>query len=147
LTWFGEGLSFQCTRCGNCCTGSGGYVWLPPRDEQAIAAHLGLAPDVFRKRYTRLVNDRLCLVDQPNGDCVFLTEERGCAIQPVKPRQCLTYPFWPRLTATAESWREVGQTCPGVGSGPCFTPGEIEAIQDRENPREVLCRILDSKRG
>ena len=114
---------------------------------EGAARCMEIAPDVFRKRYTRLVNDRLCLVDQPNGDCVFLTEERSCAVQPVKPRQCLTYPFWPRLTATAESWREVGQTCPGVGSGPRYTRGEIEAIQDRENPREVLCRILGSKHG
>lgn len=145
MTWH-DGLRFECTRCGNCCTGSGGYVWLPPRDEAAIAAHLGLAPEVFRKRYARLVDGRLCLVDKPNGDCVFLNEERGCAVNPVKPRQCLTFPFWPRLTATREAWRDCGRACPGVGKGPRYRPDEVEAIQDRENAREVLCRIFSSKR-
>ena len=25
--WYADGLSFECTMCGNCCTGPPGAVW------------------------------------------------------------------------------------------------------------------------
>ena len=145
--WFADGLMFRCTQCGSCCTGSQGYVWVSPRDQASIAAHLGLELGVFRRRYTRAVGPLLGLVDKPNGDCVFLTEERRCSIQPVKPRQCLLFPFWPRLTDSRESWEETAQRCPGIGGGRRYRPQEIRTVQDRETPREVLCRILTPEHG
>jgi Fe-S-cluster containining protein len=145
--WFADGLSFTCTQCGNCCTGSQGYVWVSPRDQAAIADHLGLDPEVFLKRYTRRIAHLLSLVDKPNGDCIFLSEDHRCSIQPVKPRQCLTFPFWPRLTASRENWEETAQGCPGIGGGVRYRAEEILAVQDRETPREVICRILLNKRG
>jgi Fe-S-cluster containining protein len=145
--WFADGLAFRCTQCGTCCTGSQGYVWVSPRDQAAIAAHLGLDLDGFRRRYTRAFGHLLSLVDKPNGDCVFLAEDRRCAIQPVKPRQCLTFPFWPRLTASRVDWEETARRCPGIGGGRRYRASEILAIQDRETPREVLCRILGNERG
>ena len=89
-----DGLRFGCTMCGSCCTGASGYVYVSPRDETGIAVHLDLTPAAFRKRYLRLVGQLLCLVDKPNGDCIFLTDERLCSIQAVKPRGCVTFPFW-----------------------------------------------------
>jgi Fe-S-cluster containining protein len=140
--WYADGLRFACTRCGNCCTGPGGYVWLTERDEEGLAAHLGLTRDEFRRRYARLVGTRLSLVDKPNGDCVFLTAERGCGVQAAKPRQCVTYPFWPRITATRDAWAAEGERCPGIGKGPRYRPEEIDAVEDGETPREVVCRIF-----
>ncbi|MHC4547250.1 MAG: YkgJ family cysteine cluster protein [Planctomycetota bacterium] len=145
--WYADGLGFQCTQCGHCCTGPQGYVWVSPRDQEAIAGHLGLTREEFRRRYLRLVGHLFSLVDKPNGDCIFLDENRRCSIHPVKPRQCLTFPFWPRLTASPESWRDVTEVCPGAGAGPRYDPGEIRTIQDRETPREVICRIVRSKRA
>ena len=26
--WYKDGLGFQCTQCGDCCTGAPGYVWI-----------------------------------------------------------------------------------------------------------------------
>ena len=26
--WYRDGLRFECTRCGACCTGAPGYVWV-----------------------------------------------------------------------------------------------------------------------
>ena len=144
--WFADGLAFACTQCGTCCTGSQGYVWVSPRDQASLAAHLGLDLDTFRRRYTRSVGHLLSLVDKPNGDCIFLTEERRCSIQAVKPRQCLTFPFWPRLSASRESWEETAHGCPGIGGGPRYRADEIRTIQDRETPREVICRILTQRR-
>jgi len=145
--WFADGLRFSCTQCGNCCTGPQGYVWLSPKDQEAIAGHLGLDLARFRKRYTRLVGRLLSLVDQPNGDCIFLTPDRRCSIQSVKPRQCLTFPFWPRITATRQSWREMAESCPGMGNGALYKAEEVEAILDRETPRELICRLTNRPRG
>jgi len=144
--WYADGLRFRCTQCARCCTGPQGYVWLSPRDQEAIAKYLGLSTEAFLRRYARLVGRLLSLVDRPNGDCIFLTEDKRCAIQPVKPRQCLTFPFWPRLLETRGSWQEVAESCPGVNSGPLYEPEEIDALQDRETPREVLWK-LTSRNG
>ncbi len=144
--WYADGLSFSCTQCGNCCTGPSGYVWMPRRDLEAIADYLGLSHDEFTQRYTRLVGDRLALVDQHGGDCIFLTEDRQCSIQPVKPRQCRTYPFWPRLVASRKNWQEESESCPGIGGGARYTQAEIDAIMNREASRESICRIFRSKR-
>lgn len=140
--WYRDGLRFGCTQCSHCCTGPQGYVWLSPEDQRSIASHLGLAVEAFLKRYVRLVGWLLCLVDKPNGDCIFLTEDKRCAIHAVKPRQCLTFPFWPRLTETPASWEEVQATCPGVGQGPIHTAGEIDAVLDRDTPRAELWKLL-----
>jgi Fe-S-cluster containining protein len=120
-------------------------VWLSPRDQEAIAGFLGLAPGTFLKRYVRLVGRLLALVDKPNGDCIFLTEDKRCAIHPVKPRQCLAFPFWPRLLESPESFAEVQATCPGVGQGARFTRQEIDALMDRDTPREELWKLLDKR--
>ncbi|MFM7740581.1 MAG: YkgJ family cysteine cluster protein, partial [Planctomycetota bacterium] len=26
--WYKDGLRFQCSQCGDCCTGGAGYVWV-----------------------------------------------------------------------------------------------------------------------
>src|SRR5437763_101054 len=38
--WYGAGLRFNCTQCGNCCSGGPGYVWLTVNDMQRIAQFL-----------------------------------------------------------------------------------------------------------
>ncbi|MCH7752933.1 MAG: YkgJ family cysteine cluster protein, partial [Planctomycetes bacterium] len=38
--WYQDGLRFKCTGCGNCCTGSPGYVWVNQAEINALAAHL-----------------------------------------------------------------------------------------------------------
>lgn len=59
----------------------------------AIAAFQGLAERDFIERFTRLQANRqgLALIDKPGGECVFF-EAGGCAIQPVKPQQCVDFP-------------------------------------------------------
>jgi Fe-S-cluster containining protein len=140
--WYRAGLRFRCTQCAHCCTGPQGYVWLSPKDQESIASHLGLALEVFRKRYVRLVGQLFCLVDKPGGDCIFLTEDKRCAIHAAKPRQCLTFPFWPRLVESPGSWAEVEEACPGVGTGPLYHPKEIERALDRDTPKEELWKLL-----
>ena len=39
--WYSGGLAFECTRCGHCCTGDPGFVWVTEEELAAIAKFLG----------------------------------------------------------------------------------------------------------
>ncbi|MHC4849326.1 MAG: YkgJ family cysteine cluster protein [Planctomycetota bacterium] len=143
--WYADGLRFECTLCGNCCTGTPGYVWLSPAEQREIAASLDLSVRVFLKKYTRLVHGMVSLLESPDGDCILLTEDKRCSIQAVKPRQCLAFPFWPRLLASKGEWEKASFRCPGIGSGPRYLPQEVDAIAERGTPREVVHRIFRRK--
>ena len=71
--WYAAGLRFQCTGCGNCCTGAPGHVWVNQAEIEALAAHLGTTIDEFEARYVRPVGIRRSLVEFPNGDCAAST--------------------------------------------------------------------------
>ena len=126
------GLRFRCTRCGDCCTGPPGFVWVGPEDAERIAAHLGHGQDEFRRRYTREVDGRRSLIEKPGGDCVFLTRSGGkssCSIHPVKPLQCRTWPFWTDNLRTKARWESAGRMCPGMDHGPRYDFVAIEELR------------------
>lgn len=145
--WYESGLRFSCTRCGSCCTGDPGHVWVAPDDEERIARHLGLDAAELARRYVRQVGERRSLVERGSGDCVFLTAERGCLIHPVKPRQCVTFPFWPRVIEKEEHWRRRAAHCPGMGHGAVWTADEIDALADPATPRTEWLRIASKPRS
>ena len=39
--WYRDGLRFQCTQCGNCCTGDPGVVWPYNLHAQACGSQTG----------------------------------------------------------------------------------------------------------
>lgn len=127
LPWFRDGLAFECTRCGNCCTGAPGYVWLSMNEISAIADHLQITREEFTRTYVRAVDGRLSLIERTNFDCVFWSRDEGCTIYPVRPAQCQTWPFWPEHLATPERWRRLQARCPGAGRGELY---ELRAIVD-----------------
>lgn len=130
--WYIEGLAFECQQCGRCCAGPDeGYVWVTEDDVAAMAAHLGLAEEPMRRTYVRKVGRRYSLVERKdNRDCVFLTREpdgrRQCAIYPVRPAQCRTWPFWPTNLTSPEAWAAAGLRCPGINRGLLVPFDEIE---------------------
>ena len=125
--WYGGGLRFECTRCGNCCTGAPGTVRVTDDEQAALARRLGLEPDAFRREYTRLLPDgELSLVERANHDCVFWDRERGCTVYVDRPRQCRTWPFWRGNLASEAHWESAAEGCPGMGSGRTWTRTEIE---------------------
>jgi Fe-S-cluster containining protein len=75
----------------------------------------------FTKRHVRRVGTRLSLLERKNGDCDFLLREKigltGCAIHPVRPVQCRTWPFWASNLESPETWDAVGEDCPGINQG------------------------------
>ena len=125
--WYREGLSFSCTRCGDCCTGAPGYVWVESAEIEALAKHLGLSVDSFGERYLRKVGRRYSLIEKPGGNCVFF--DKGCSVYPARPTQCRTFPFWRGNLKSERAWDEIADECPGIGQGKLFPVEEIEALK------------------
>ena len=69
--WYASGLSFKCTGCGQCCTGSPGYVWVTPEEIEEMSSALNIAPQEFMKKYTKRVGQRYSLLESKNYDCIF----------------------------------------------------------------------------
>ena len=129
--WYRDGLAFTCTKCGACCTGAPGYVWVNAEEVEALAGHLGLAAEDFSRRFVRRVGDRYSLIERPGGDCVFWDRSKGCTVYESRPVQCQTWPFWPENIESAEAWNDVKAVCPGSGQGQMFTVEEVRATAAR----------------
>jgi uncharacterized protein len=123
--WYQDGLRFRCTRCGHCCTGAPGYVWVTDEEVADLAAHRGERPEETAGLYTRVVGRRRSLREKANGDCVFYDREQGCTVYPARPRQCRTWPFWESNVQTPEAWEQTCRVCPGAGQGDLIPAEEI----------------------
>ena len=123
--WYRDGLSFECTGCGRCCTGSPGYVWILPEEMDEMARYLGISTQGFVRRYSRWVDDRQSLTERaPGFDCVFLTRDRGCLVYPARPLQCRTYPWWPENLVSPGSWQQAARACEGIRDHAPIVPGD-----------------------
>lgn len=112
--WYKNGLRFECTGCGGCCTGAPGYIWVTDEEIQAMADYLKLPLDKFSRRYLRKVGNKYSLVEyQKTYDCIFL-KDRKCSIYPVRPTQCRTYPWWAENLSSEEAWKEAAKRCEGI---------------------------------
>jgi Fe-S-cluster containining protein len=143
--WFKDGLQFECTGCGNCCTGGPGYVWITDDEIARLAEFLKLSvPDVL-KRYCRKLSGHISLKEKvPNDkgeyDCIFLQEippekegeqpKRICTVYPVRPLQCSTWPFWDGNLSSRRAWDAAGKRCPGVNRGRKWAESDIVARRD-----------------
>lgn len=126
--WYRDGLRFQCTGCGDCCTGEPGYVWVTNAEIAAMAELLEQGVEEFQTRYVRQVGIRKSLIELASGDCVFLdSRQRRCTIYEVRPRQCRTWPFWPSNLASPARWQETCDACPGCNQGRLVPLEKIEA--------------------
>ena len=123
--WYRDGLHFSCTRCGNCCTGTPGFVWVSDEEVAALANFRDEPPDEVRALYTRMAKRGRTLREKDNGDCVFYDREKGCTVYPVRPRQCHTWPFWESTVDSPETWQQTCAVCPGAGQGELISAEEI----------------------
>ena len=123
--WYQDGLRFRCTRCGNCCTGNPGFVWVNAEEIAALAAFLDEPRDEFVDFHTRRAPGGRSLREKANGDCIFYDRAKGCTVYPARPRQCRTWPFWESTVADAEAWQKTCETCPGAGQGELIPVEEI----------------------
>lgn len=147
--WYAEeGLRFECTSCGACCTGPPGYVTFSPEEGRALASALGLTHDDFLTRFTRQtpVGRSLREVETEHGhDCVFLdrTSVPGkavCGVYGARPVQCKTFPWWPENLRSPAHWNRAAQGCEGVGRGD-FVP--VEAIRIERDKQAATDRDVN----
>jgi Fe-S-cluster containining protein len=116
--WYAGGLRFQCTQCGDCCSGSEGYVWVNQQEIDDMARKVGMEPQAFEAAYVKRVGVRRSLKERTNGDCVLLDEKtRKCTAYEERPRQCKTWPFWDSNIRSPKAWAEAAEACPGCNKG------------------------------
>ena len=127
--WYQSGLSFQCTGCGNCCSGpQTGFVWVDEQEIAAIAKRVGMADDLdrFERQFVRTIGNRKSLVEYSDGVCIFLDPDtRGCSVYEDRPVQCRTWPFWKENLASPASWGQTAKSCPGCNRGRLYSVEEI----------------------
>jgi Fe-S-cluster containining protein len=123
--WYEDGLRFTCTRCGHCCTGEPGFVWVDDDNLAAIAAERGETLEEVKALYTRWTNRGRTLREKGNGDCIFYDRKQGCTVYAARPPQCRTWPFWDSNVATPEAWQHTCEICPGSGQGELISAEEI----------------------
>ncbi len=141
--WYKDGLRFQCQRCGNCCRGEPGYIWVSTEEIKSISLYVGLQVKEFARKYLKKVGQKFSLTEFSNGDCIMYkacSERRSrspersegesgkCQIYPARPRQCSTFPFWPRNLESYEAWTALKKFCKGIDRGPLYTHSEIQKI-------------------
>lgn len=134
--WYKDGLRFQCTQCGDCCTGAPGYVWVNKAEIESLAA-ITTDGDVaeFERKYVRSIGIRKSLIEFANGDCVFFCgQTRRCTVYEARPRQCRTWPFWHSNLKSEETWAETCESCPGSGTGRLY---QLEEIEERRKVMRV----------
>jgi len=115
MTWYKNGLYFKCLKnCSKCCTGSPGYVWLTKSEIEKISKFLKLSIKDFLKKYTKQVKGKISLLDNfKNYDCCFLKDQK-CQIYKIRPKQCLTFPFWKSNLKSLKNWQAEKKHCPGI---------------------------------
>lgn len=126
--WYRGGLAFQCTECGQCCSGpKSGFVWVDDAEIQRLANDVGMADtDAFERKFIRRVGNRKSLVEYSDGDCIFLDPQtRRCGVYKARPSQCRTWPFWPANLSSPSAWGRVAQSCPGCNQGRVYSLQEI----------------------
>ena len=137
--WYADGLSFQCTQCGNCCTGPPGYVWFTDTEAQAMADETGMTVEAFRAAHAHRVHGRWTLNEvwnaQADGyDCVFLRRDATgralCSIYQSRPSQCRTWPFWPSNLRSRRTWEATARGCPGMNHGDFYPVERIRVLRD-----------------
>jgi Fe-S-cluster containining protein len=137
------GLRFQCTMCGNCCTGPEGYIHVSDEEAAALARRLNISTDEFLHEYTRQTVFGRSLIERPTPhglDCIFLDRtsipgKAVCGVYEDRPAQCRTWPFWPSIIASRRNWEHTKRTCPGIDKGPLIPPEQIRIQRDR-TPRD-----------
>ncbi len=138
--WFAnsEGLSFQCTLCGNCCTGPEGYVIVSDAESAALARRLNLPLPEFLARFTRDTIKGRSLTEKESHaglDCIFLDRDKipgkaVCGVYEDRPAQCRTWPFWKSNLTSRAAWERAKRTCPGMDQGRTYPVQQIRILRD-----------------
>ncbi|MEX2217445.1 MAG: YkgJ family cysteine cluster protein [Phycisphaerales bacterium] len=137
-TGAGRGLRFECTCCGNCCTGPEGFVLFTEAEAGKLAARLGVSREEFERRYTKETARGRSLAEKPSAfglDCIFLDRESVpgkavCGVYGDRPAQCRTWPFWKGNIRSEQAWAAAARNCPGINRGRLIPPEQVRILRD-----------------
>lgn len=142
--WYRDGLRFECTRCGNCCSGPSGSVLVSDSEIAELASHLELSAAEFREIYTRsLRKGDVSLREKRNGECILYRSAAadgsggGCSVYRQRPRQCRSWPFWKGVIHSPERWAEEAESCPGMNQGQLHSALDILNTSADDGTRSV----------
>jgi len=125
--WYKDGLQFECTQCGDCCSGEPGYVWVDDSEITEMAQVMKIEVDDFEEKFIRRIGPDKSLTEYPDGDCILLDPKtRKCLVYEGRPIQCRTWPFWDSNLKKRKDWRETCDVCPGAGTGKLYSLAHIE---------------------
>ncbi|NJL34235.1 MAG: YkgJ family cysteine cluster protein [Chloroflexaceae bacterium] len=119
MSFYQNGLRFECTRCSRCCARAGFRVPVglgPPRPRTSDQFAGGRVRAGVLCSCPQQNGLRLSLKEKPNFDCIFW-EPGGCRVYEARPLQCRSYPFWSDHLRTEAAWSELEESCPGVNHG------------------------------
>lgn len=121
--FFSNGIAFECKKCGKCCTGEPGTVYVSGLEIDNIANCLGITLFETIERYLYPYKDSYSIREDESGACCFY--ENGCTAYAARPLQCRTYPFWFRNLRSEKAWRRASSDCPGIGQGRVYSKKAI----------------------
>jgi Fe-S-cluster containining protein len=92
----------------------------------------------FRAAYGVVLDeDGQAMLEAKDGaGCPLLTADRRCAVHPVKPMQCRTWPFWSEMVEDERAWAAAKAFCPG-----------LDAPAGRRYTRPEILKILEEDTG
>ena len=132
--WYADGLRFECTQCGDCCSGDPGFVWVADNEIESLAAEMEMTVDEFEHQFVRELARGKSLKEYPDGDCILLDPDtRKCTVYAARPIQCRTWPFWDSNLKKRKDWKETCQVCPGAGKGKLYTLDHIERTRKQKS--------------
>ena len=141
--FFDEGIFFECQRCGACCTGEPGIIYIDDDDVLRIAQFLDLPASSFIKQYLYPYGNGFSVLEDSTGKCL-LYEDR-CTVYPVRPGQCSTYPFWFENLRSLKKWRRVAKECAGIGRGTHYSKEHILSIVSSNMDSVIKSRVAGTE--
>ncbi len=129
-------FTFECHRCGHCCSGGSGFVWMEERELGGLARAMEMEESAFIERYVRSTPDprtgelRLSLREE-GGRCALLSGTNTCSVYTARPEHCSQFPYWPSVLEDEEAFEVARETCPGM------------AVEVEEGVREVAFAALE----
>lgn len=102
---------FKCKKCGDCCKGYGG-TFVNAKEIEAIAAYTNTHPERFVAEKCRMSGGKPVLAQRADGYCIFWDGQ--CAIHPVKPNMCRSWPFIRSVLIDVDNWTIMAESCPGI---------------------------------
>jgi hypothetical protein len=82
--WYIAGLHFECTQCGNCCSGpEEGVIWISKSQINRLADFLGQSVKNVHKNHLKKFGFRCSIRENPHTkDCIFLVNIYPAPIVP-----------------------------------------------------------------